>query len=109
MYNMEELIYQFSQIDYMSFLKFLNPVILYYVGSKVINKYKINKQFNPKAFKVSLPPELVRTNSDEEILTSLEPTIDEKIEKFSNIITNFVSKEYLINFYNNIRDLNQKF
>jgi len=108
MYNMEELIYQFSQIDYMSFLKFLNPVILYYVGSKVINKYKINKQFNPKAFKVSLPPELVRTNSDEEILTSLEPTIDEKIEKFSNIITNFVSKEYLINFYNNIRDLKLK-
>lgn len=108
MYDMQELIYQLSQIDYMSFLKFLNPVILYYVGSKIINKYKINKQFNPKGLKVALPPELLRKDNDEEILTSLEPKIDKKIENFTNIITSFVPKEYLINFYNNVKNLKLK-
>ena len=60
-FELTDILIQLEQIDYISIISMLSPIISYYTTSKVIDGYKLHKDFKPKNIsRVSLPPELTQ-------------------------------------------------
>ena len=66
--ELSDILIQLEQIDYVSIIKMLSPIISYYTISKAIDGYRLHKDFKPKNIsRVSLPPELTQEYSSIDI------------------------------------------
>lgn len=105
-FELTDILIQLEQIDYISIIRMLRPIIYYYTTSKVIDGYKLHKDFKPKNIsRVSLPPELIQEYSDVDIEKLASQRFGEAVIEFAKLVmTKFPSKD-LTNFYNNLNEL----
>lgn len=98
-----------------------NPIILF-LASETIDKkiadkiiarstyeYKLREDFKPKDIsKVVLPPELKQKYSNVDVQKYASKCFYDALAEFIQLLSTKFSKEYLINFYNNINSVNIK-
>lgn len=87
--NINEVTQQLQQIDYSQLLKILQPIIIFFVSSKITNSctkiYRLNREFKAKANHiVDLPPQITRIHSEVDKERILK-------QKFGDSIINFVT------------------
>lgn len=104
--ELTDILIQLEQIDYISIIRMLSPIISYYTTGKIIDGYMLHKDFKPKNIsRVSLPPELIQKYSDVDIEKLASKRFGEAVIEFAKLVmTKFPSKD-LTNFYNNLNEL----
>lgn len=105
-FELTDILIQLEQIDYISIISMLSPIISYYTTSKVIDGYKLHKDFKPKNIsRVSLPPELTQEYSSVDIENLASQRFGEAVVEFAKLVMTKFSSNNLLNFYNNLNQL----
>ncbi len=103
---MQDFIMQLEQINYLEILDAIKPIIIYYVTSKALYTYSLNRNYKPKNISnVTLPPELILEYSEVDINKIVATKYGESIIKFADVMIKNFPTEDLTNFYININDL----
>ena len=105
-FKLTNILIQLEQIDYISIIRMLRPIIIYYTNSKLIDGYKLHKDFKPKNIsRVILPPELIYSYSNIDIENFASQRFGEAVIEFAKLIMAKFPEKDLVNFYNNINEL----
>lgn len=105
-FTVQDFLIQIQQIDYDSIITILNPIIIYYINSKVIYNYNLHRDYKPKNIrKVSLPPELTQEYSNIDIERFASQQFGSAIIHFAKVMIDKFPSGDLINFYNNLNEL----
>lgn len=101
-----DILIQLKQIDYISIVKLLSPIITYYTANKAIDSYILHKNFTPTNIsKINLPPELTQEYSSIDIENLAAQHFGDAIAEFAKtMIVKFPSKDLTL-FYNNLNEL----
>lgn len=104
--EVNDIIIQLQQVDWMRILPILSPIISYYVTKKVANSYIFHKEYKPKNVKsIVLPPELIPKYSDIDEEKILAQEFGEVVLEFAKFMVLKFPSVNLVNFYNNINEL----
>lgn len=104
--ELSDVLVQFQQIDYVSIIRALSPIIYLYTSKKVVDTYTIHQEFKPKNInKVSLPPELTQEYSDIDIEKLASQRFGNAVIEFAKVIIDKFPLKVLTNFYNNLNEL----
>lgn len=103
---------QFQQMNYDQVIKMIevfSPIISFYATRKVLNNYRLIRDYKPKNIKkINMPPELIQhyTEIDFDKLASMQ--LSNAIVEFVEVLLSRFQEKDLINFYNNINELKIK-
>lgn len=105
-FTVQDFLIQLQQIDYASIISILSPVISFYVTDKVIDGYKLHREYKPKNInKVSLPPDLTQEYSNIDIERFASQQFGSGIVHFAKFMIDKFPSIDLTNFYNNLNEL----
>lgn len=101
-----DILIQLEQIDYASIVQMLSPIISFYVTKRVLDGYKLHKDFKPKNIsKILLPPELAHEYSSVDIEKLASQCFGDTVIEFAKFVMNKFPSKDLTNFYNNLNEL----
>jgi len=86
-----------------------HPLISLYTTRRIISSYTLHKYSEPKDIsKVNIPPELKQKYSNVEINQISSKKVRDAVVEFTEVLEKEFPKDSLINFYNNINEVNIK-
>lgn len=108
--NINDFLTELQQIDYISIIRSLTPIVTYYTCDRVIKEINLHKDFKPKNInKVILPPDLTQEYSNIDIENLIANCFKENVLEFAKVIIENFSQKDLTIFYNNINTLKIQF
>lgn len=104
--TVQDILMQIQQMDYIDVVGMLTPFVVYYASKKAVNSYALHREQKPKNINmVSLPPELKKEYSNNDISVMVNEEFRESVYKFAEVMVQNFSMNDLTNFYNNIKTL----
>ena len=89
---------QIQQMDYIDVVGMLTPFVVYYASKKAVNSYALHREQKPKNINmVSLPPELKKEYSNNDISVMVNEEFRESVYKFAEVmVQNFSMNDLTI-------------
>lgn len=107
--ELNDILGQLEQIDYGLIISLLSFIVNYYATKKVIDGYRLRKDFIPKNInKISLPPELTQEYSKVDIAKLASQRFGDAVIEFAKLMMDKFPSSDLTNFYNNLTELKIK-
>lgn len=108
--QISDIIYQLQKINYAELLDALSPIIIAYIGNRIVSKgidnYKLYKDYKPKNISlVVLPPELKKKTSELDKERLLSKQLGDSVLHFANTVMDKMPHVDLTLFHNNLENL----